>query len=365
LSTTNPSLEAEERQMLDALADQGSYIGPVSEDGHPLADDQAPPQEAAAPAPVVDAGAPAPAPDVRTCCSACTRTQCGAPAPAPTEAPAAAAAAPAPTAAPAPAEPQGDPRAALRHATAQREAPGEESRAKDARIAELEEQLKKTGADTEARTSTASDMTTRSWPNWKKTSRCRRRSCARSASCARRSSTAAPAPSAGPASTEWQAPTFEPEVQDVIDQVPQLQAWQFSQADQDKFQLAATFDDALRKDPTWANKPAVERFAEATKRAVVYLSAQPPAPSPAPAAAASPAAPRKNPDEVIAAAGPSACGHQRLPRRGTRSRSRDRLPASHRRPNPRLAARHRALRDRGSTDLLRRNLNVRYFRSAR
>jgi hypothetical protein len=110
----------------------------------------------------------------------------------------------------------------------------------------------------------------------------------------------APAPAPAPASTEWHAPTFEPEVQDVIDQVPQLQAWQFSQTDQDKFQLAATFDDALRKDPTWASKPAVERFAEATKRAVVYLSAQPPAPSPAPAAATPPAAPRKNPDEVIA-----------------------------------------------------------------
>jgi hypothetical protein len=74
----------------------------------------------------------------------------------------------------------------------------------------------------------------------------------------------APAPAPAPASTEWQAPTFEPEVQDVIDQVPQLQAWQFSQTDQDKFQLAATFDDALRKDPTWASKPAVERFAEPT-----------------------------------------------------------------------------------------------------
>jgi hypothetical protein len=302
LSTTNPSLEAEERQMLDALADQGSYIGPVSEDGHPLADDQAPPQEAAAPAPVVDAGAPAAAPTSAPAAAPAPAPNAAAPAPAPTEAPAAAAAAPAPTAAPAPAEPQGDPRAALRHARRNEKRLAEESRAKDARIAELEEQLKKTGVDASPgkKGATASDMSDEELAELDENFPVQAAIVREVRELRQKVASQAPAPAPAPASTEWHAPTYDPEVQDVIDQVPQLQAWQFSQADQDKFQLAATFDDALRKDPTWANKTPVERFAEATKRAVVYLSAQPPAPSPAPAAAATPAAPRKNPDEVIA-----------------------------------------------------------------
>ncbi len=58
-------------------------------------------------------------------------------------------------------------------------------------------------------------------------------------------------------------PSDDP-VQDAIDQVPLLLDWQHE--DPVKFARAVEHDAVLVKSPKWAGKPAVERFAEATRR---------------------------------------------------------------------------------------------------
>lgn len=80
-------------------------------------------------------------------------------------------------------------------------------------------------------------------------------------------------------------PEFEPiqftaEVQELVDQVPDLLAWQYDPASQDKLQRAIEYDDAMKKDPDWAGKPLTERFQEAvnrTKRAFGVTTPVPPA----------------------------------------------------------------------------------------
>ena len=93
-------------------------------------------------------------------------------------------------------------------------------------------------------------------------------------------------------------------MQEVIDSVPTLLRWQMNKDDQSKFNMAATFDTSLMKDPDWANKTPVERFAEAVRLTEVRLGITPgaaPAATPAPA----PADSRTDPNAAIAAA-PSA-----------------------------------------------------------
>lgn len=100
-----------------------------------------------------------------------------------------------------------------------------------------------------------------------------------------------------PVNQEWTPPAFDPRVQAVIDEVPKLLEWQMNQADQPKFVMAGEFDDSLRVDPVWKNKPAAERFTEAVRRTEAALGASPgAAPSPADSAAAAAA---------LAAAAPS------------------------------------------------------------
>lgn len=53
-------------------------------------------------------------------------------------------------------------------------------------------------------------------------------------------------------------------VQDAIDQVPLLVEWQHGDAQ--KFERAIEHDSVLVKSPKWADKPAVDRFAEAARR---------------------------------------------------------------------------------------------------
>lgn len=90
---------------------------------------------------------------------------------------------------------------------------------------------------------------------------------------------AAPAPSpAAPPADEWVPPVAPPAVQAVIDEVPQLLEWQLSRDGQEKFNLAARYDDVLRADPAWKGKTAVERFTEAARRAATHFTA-PAAPS--------------------------------------------------------------------------------------
>lgn len=86
---------------------------------------------------------------------------------------------------------------------------------------------------------------------------------------------------------EFEPLTYDPAVQDVIDGIPDLMAWQYDPAAQDKFQRAIQYDQALSVDPDWKDKGVSERFAEAARRTKAATS---PAPS----------TPRNDPAAVIA-----------------------------------------------------------------
>lgn len=66
--------------------------------------------------------------------------------------------------------------------------------------------------------------------------------------------------------SDFQPLEYAPQVQMLIDDVPDLLAWQHDPNAQDKFQRAIEYDKALNVDPDWKDKPAVERFAEAARR---------------------------------------------------------------------------------------------------
>lgn len=106
---------------------------------------------------------------------------------------------------------------------------------------------------------------------------------------------ATPQPQAQP-STEFQPIEFHPDVQELVDQVPDLLAWQHDPAAQDKLKRAIAYDTALEVDPDWIGKPVVERYAEAVARTKRAFGAAPPAPTPVN---------RKDPAEVIAALEPN------------------------------------------------------------
>ena len=100
-------------------------------------------------------------------------------------------------------------------------------------------------------------------------------------------------------SAEFQPIEFSPEVQDLVDQVPDLLNWQHDEASQEKLQRAIAYDRALQADPDWAGKTLLERFTEAaerTKRA--FGVAQAPV-------KAAPAAARTDPAAAIAAIKPA------------------------------------------------------------
>lgn len=87
-----------------------------------------------------------------------------------------------------------------------------------------------------------------------------------------------------------------PEVQEFIDQVPDLLTWQHDEKSQDKFARAVQYDEALILDPDWKDKPVAERYAEAARRTkAAFGIADAPAPS-----AATPAAPRTDPALALA-----------------------------------------------------------------
>lgn len=283
---TYPSLDPADQQLLATLKEEGATPGSTPDGTLPTEGNEPTDATAAAPAPAADAPAPAPAPSPEA-----TATP-AAPAPDATTAPAAPAAAPAPAE---PQQPQGDPRAALRASRANERRLRNEL---DARTRELEELRTKAGATADggntASTSVA-DMTPEQLAELEENFPVQ-------AALVRevqqlRKQIPAPTPAPAPNADGWEAPTFNPDVQEVIDQVPQLQAWQYSQADQPKFALASEFDQALMADPRWKGKPPAERFAEATRLTKEHLGiASAPAPSaPAPA-------PRQDPAAAIAAA---------------------------------------------------------------
>lgn len=82
---------------------------------------------------------------------------------------------------------------------------------------------------------------------------------------------------------------FRDDVQVLVDEVPDLLAWQHDPNAQDKLQAAIAQDKALQADPAWAGRPVVERFAEAARLVKTTPTA-------------APAATRKNPADVIAGA---------------------------------------------------------------
>ena len=97
---------------------------------------------------------------------------------------------------------------------------------------------------------------------------------------------------------EFVPASYDPTVQELIDSVPDLLAWQYDPMAQDKFARAIEYDRALQADPDWRGKPMSERFAEAAKRTKVAFGAAPIA-TPTPSASAQ-AAPQKDPAAVIA-----------------------------------------------------------------
>lgn len=86
---------------------------------------------------------------------------------------------------------------------------------------------------------------------------------------ARLASRAIAAPAAAPTqqapTSEFSPPYLPPQVQEVVDDIPQLLAWQNSQ-DQTAFAAAIEADRYLRTVPAWRDKPLAERFAEVVKR---------------------------------------------------------------------------------------------------
>jgi hypothetical protein len=81
---------------------------------------------------------------------------------------------------------------------------------------------------------------------------------------------------AQPATTEEFMPIeFKPQVQELVDQVPDLLNWQHDPASQDKLTRAIAYDAALEKDPDWIGKPVLERFAEAVSRTKRAFGAAP------------------------------------------------------------------------------------------
>lgn len=98
-------------------------------------------------------------------------------------------------------------------------------------------------------------------------------------------------------STEFQPIEFSTNVQELVDQVPDLLTWQHDEASQDKLKRAIAYDAALEKDPDWMGKPVLERFAEAVARTKRAFGA-----APAPVV---PATPRTDPAAAIAALTPN------------------------------------------------------------
>lgn len=98
-----------------------------------------------------------------------------------------------------------------------------------------------------------------------------------------------------PPNDEFEPAQYAPAMQEVIDSVPQLQAWQYDPSPdaQAKFLRAVEYDSALTVDPDWKDKPVVERIAEAARRSQAALGG---------AAAPAPAPNRTDPAQAIASA---------------------------------------------------------------
>jgi hypothetical protein len=84
-------------------------------------------------------------------------------------------------------------------------------------------------------------------------------------------SAAAPAPSTTD-EPEFVPRQLPPELQDVVDGIPDLLGWQ-NDPDQTAFEMAVAADALLARHPTWKTKPLADRLAEVTRRVQADLGA--------------------------------------------------------------------------------------------
>lgn len=253
MNENHGAFDAAEQAILDSIV-------PQSEDPDEIRNDPPPVVASPAPAPMDATQTLAPAPVANAPAPADVMAQPGAaPAPAPTEQPAA---------------PQGDPRAALR---ASRQA---ERRLRN----EIDQMRQELDAARQGKAPVSASISDEQLAQWETDFPAQ----AAIVHNQRRLEGEIAALKASQKPTEFQPPSYEPDVQEVIDAVPTLQAWQFDPQSQDKFQRAITEDQALEADPLWRVKPIAERFQEATRRAAAAFT---PAPPPAP---------RTDPAQVIA-----------------------------------------------------------------
>lgn len=283
--SSHPAFDAEEQEILSALKpeDEPAENAQAGQPGESSPD--------AAPA-GADATAAAAAPAVAAPAAASAEAQPGegAAAAAPGAAPAKPDAAPA-APAPEPDKPKGDVRAALR---ASRHA---EQRLRDelAEAKQTIEQLK--SGDLPTDTNISEEELTQLEADFPAMAKAIRRQQA----LEREIQELKVPPKGATGDADFQPLEYAPQVQMLIDDVPDLLAWQHDRNAQDKFQRAIEYDKALNVDPDWKDKPAVERFAEAARRTREKFGM--PAATPTPSAGATPAAkPTVDPNAVIEAA---------------------------------------------------------------
>lgn len=201
-------------------------------------------------------------------------------------APAASTTTPAATAPAAPAaQPQGDPRAALRHARHAEKEARERADRLALENAELRKQIPATKAS-ELDADVKADLKEFSPEAMTYIERLEQQN-------AELSKTQASATAAAPAAPAFRPESLEPEVQEHVDEVPELLSWQNDPNQQAKWEAAKAADAMLRNFEGWRNKTLTERFAQA----VTLVKAQTPDTTSSP----SPVAPKDAAAAAIAA----------------------------------------------------------------
>lgn len=84
------------------------------------------------------------------------------------------------------------------------------------------------------------------------------------------------------AEDDFTPPALPENVQDAVDDIPELLTWQTTKEGQAKWALAVQADNLLRASPKWKDKPMAERLAEATRRVKAELDEPAADPSPKP-----------------------------------------------------------------------------------
>lgn len=191
-----------------------------------------------------------------------------------------------------PEKPQGDTRAALRAARRAEQRAREQARDLDERNKRLAEEL----AQLRKQSSDGADLTDEQVaqvealgddvPAAAQLVQAFRRANARIAELEARAGANVPAPV-----PEFVPPVLPPEVQEVVDDVPALSAWQHDH-DQTRFQAAVRVDALLQTLPGWKDKPFAQRAAEIVRRVEADLA-------PAQASAPAPTPERRDPAKVI------------------------------------------------------------------